>query len=124
MSLSQIPMIPLALAGLLAAAAPAAAHAMLERADPPVGSTVAASPAEIRLLFDHDLQPGASQIEVRNAAGEAAAAGPAEPDAANPRLLRLPLRESLPPGAYRVVWRAVSTDQHTTTSRFSFRIGP
>ena len=55
------------LVALLPAAA--LAHAMLDRASPRVGSTVAAAPKELMLWFTEKLEPAFSTAEVRNAQG-------------------------------------------------------
>jgi methionine-rich copper-binding protein CopC len=37
-------------------------------------------------------------------------------------VMRIGLRR-LPPGTYRVLWRALSVDTHTTEGSFSFHVG-
>jgi copper resistance protein C len=113
----------LALAGSLLAPAAARAHAHLDRASPPVGSTVAAAPAEVVLWFTETLEPAFSSIEVRNAAGAAVQAGSASVDPKQRTLLRVPL-EPLAPGTYKVIWRVLSVDTHRSQGDFTFRVGP
>ena len=60
----------LALSLLLAAASVVAAHALLERADPRVGSSVPASPAQVRLWFSERIEPAFSSVQVLDAAGK------------------------------------------------------
>src|SRR5262245_30356470 len=45
------------------------AHAMLDHASPPVGSTVGSSPGQVTLYFTQQLEPKFSGAEVRNASG-------------------------------------------------------
>ena len=47
-----------------AMASPACAHALLERAQPPVGSEIAGSPRQILLTFTEAVEPLFSTIEL------------------------------------------------------------
>jgi copper resistance protein C len=98
------------------------AHPQIDHAVPPVGSTVAASPPEIRIFFTQPLNPAQSNIDVAADNGAPVAAGRAVVDAANPTqiALRVPL---LAPGRYRVHWRATSTDGHELEGRYAFEVG-
>jgi len=98
------------------------AHAFLDHAEPRVGATVSVAPAEVRLWFTEELEPAFSTVKVLDAAGRRV-------DKANARVVdvhREMLRVSLGlpgPGAYTVVWRAVSVDTHVTQGSFAFRVG-
>src|SRR4051794_33266486 len=107
---------------VLALLAPAAAyaHAMLDHASPPVGSTVGAPPKEVVLSFTAKLEPKFSSIEVRNAKGAAVNAGPASTKDTEMRVGLKPL----PAGTYKVIWRVLSVDTHRTNGSFTFRVGP
>ena len=96
-------------------------HAFLERAEPRVGSTVKAAPAQVRVWFTEALEPAFSTLEVVNQSGDRVDRGPAKVDAASPALLQVPL-EPLGPGVYRVKWRVLSIDTHVTEGDFTFRI--
>ena len=98
------------------------AHASLDRADPRVGSTVAAAPRTVSLWFTEKLEPAFSTIEVRNAAGVRVDQGKARVDRANRNLLQVSLKP-LPSGTYKVHWRVLSVDTHTTEGSFSFQVG-
>lgn len=106
---------------LLSAAA--LAHAMLDHASPPVGSSLPKAPSEVVLSFTQDLEPAFSQIEVRNASGSTVTSGKAQVDRADHRQIRVPLK-TLPPGTYKVIWRVLSVDTHRTQGDFNFRVGP
>jgi copper resistance protein C len=110
------------LALLLAAPAAANAHAMLNRATPPVGSTVSPAPRELVLTFTEKLEPKFSSIEVRDAKGAAVQAGKARAGGDGTQL-RVALKP-LPPGTYKVIWRVLSVDTHRTNGSFTFRVGP
>src|SRR2546425_13224072 len=75
-------------AALLFGVAGARAHAVLDRAEPRVGSTVRTAPADVKLWFTERLEPAFSRVQVVNEAGERVgrAAGPGGPS--DPRLLR------------------------------------
>ena len=103
--------------------APALAHAMLDHASPPVGSTLASAPRELVLWFSEKLEPAFSTVEVRNAQGVAMQSGKAQLDRNDATQLRVPLK-ALAPGTYQVIWRVLSVDTHRTQGNFTFRVGP
>jgi len=104
-----------------AAATLAEAHAMLDHASPRVGSTVNPAPKEVVLWFTQKLEPAFSTIEVRNEQGATVQAGKATV-VGDRTQLRVPLK-ALPPGTYKVNWRVLSVDTHTTQGDFSFNVG-
>jgi methionine-rich copper-binding protein CopC len=110
-------MIPLLLA---LAGSEAAAHAFLDHADPRVGNTVATAPREVRLWFTQKLEPAFSTVSVTDEAGQRV-------DTGKPRVsgdtMAISLRQ-IGSGTYRVIWRVLSVDAHTTDGNFSFKVGP
>jgi copper resistance protein C len=114
-------------AGLLLAlclgAPSAVAHAFLDHAQPAVGSTLRAPPAELRLWFTEPLEPSLSSLELQNEAGQRVDKTDSHPDPADPKVLVAAL-PPLPPGRYKVVWRVVSVDTHPTNGEYKFTIGP
>jgi methionine-rich copper-binding protein CopC len=114
------------IASLAAAGLPGVAvhaHAFLDKADPPVGGTVAAPPAAIRLIFTEAIEPAFSGVELLSTDGREVATGRATVDPANPTAFVLPLPR-LPPGRYKVHWHVVSVDTHATQGDYSFEIRP
>jgi hypothetical protein len=112
----------LILALLLARAPTAEAHAFLEHADPPVGSTVAAAPPALTLVFTEPVEPTFSRVALARADGAAVATGEIVHPA--PATLRVAL-PPLAPGTYTVTWAVVSVDTHATEGRFRFTVrGP
>lgn len=101
----------------------ALAHAMLDHAMPPVGSTQTAVPREVVLSFTEDLEPAFSTIEVRSETSAVVSSGKAHVAAGQRTQLRVPLKP-LPPGTYKVIWRVLSVDTHRTQGDFTFRVGP
>jgi methionine-rich copper-binding protein CopC len=102
-------------------ATPAFAHAFLDHALPAVGSTVHAPPREVRLWFTEALEPAFSKVRVLDSSGREVDAGNSHVDTADPAIVTTTL-PSLPPGTYRVVWRAVSVDTHVTEGDFTFDV--
>jgi methionine-rich copper-binding protein CopC len=111
-----------ALALLLSATHPAGAHAFLDRADPRVGSSVPTAPREVALWFTQKLEPAFSNAQVTNSAGARVDLGRARIDRSDPSAMHVSLK-ALAPGTYKVHWRVLSVDTHTTEGSFSFRVG-
>jgi methionine-rich copper-binding protein CopC len=112
-------LIAILLPALLLGAAAAHAHAFLDHANPRVGSTVRSAPGEVTLWFTQKLEPAFSSAQVRDASGGRVDQG-ARVDGMQ---IHVPVK-SLPPGTYKVHWRVLSVDTHTTEGNFSFRVGP
>jgi copper resistance protein C len=103
---------------LLLGAVAAHAHASLDRASPRVGSTVRAAPREVTLWFSQKLEPSFSSAQVRDSAGARVDQGAR----VEGTVLHVPVK-SLSAGTYRVHWRVLSVDTHTTEGNFTFRVG-
>ena len=117
---------PLAVAMALAlAAAPIAAraHAFLGRAEPRVGSVVAAAPPTIRLRFTQGVVAPFCRVTVTGPPGFGGAGAP-HAVAGDPLSLAVDLRGPAPPGTYVVRWRVLSVDTHVTEGDFSFEVKP
>ena len=107
-----------ALAALLLGAGVASGHAFLDHAEPRVGSTVKAAPAQVRVWFTQDLEPAFSTIEVTGPSGQRVDEGKPLIEG---KVMHVPLRADQP-GTYRVKWRVLSVDTHTTEGDFSFKV--
>jgi hypothetical protein len=97
------------------------AHAFLKDAEPHVGSTVQASPSEVRIRFSENIEPAFSSVQVFDASGKEVDKRDVHVDPSDRALLHV----SLPPlaaGTYKVVWRVVSVDTHVTNGDFTFRV--
>jgi methionine-rich copper-binding protein CopC len=103
----------------LLATAPAGAHATLDRAEPRVGNAVRTAPREVTLWFTERLEPSFSSAQVYNGSGARVDQGRARVDGS---VMRVSLK-ALGPGTYRVRWRVLSVDTHTTEGSFTFRVG-
>jgi methionine-rich copper-binding protein CopC len=116
----RVCLVVLAMFGLTS---PAFAHAFLERATPPVGSEVAASPPELSLTFTEGVEPAFSTIEVRDANGAAVPTDKPHVAPGNNQRLIIGLPK-LQPGIYTVIWHATSADTHKTEGSFKFTVRP
>jgi methionine-rich copper-binding protein CopC len=96
-------------------------HSGLQRAEPPVESSLKRPPPEVKLYFSDPLEPDYSTVRVKDGRGAQIDRQDAHVDPSNPRLLRV----TLPPlghGTYAVIWRVLSIDSHVTEGRFTFRV--
>ena len=99
----------------------AAAHADLVESDPADGGTIQ-TPALLTATFNEALDPDASSIVVRNAAGDEVASGSVDEENASLMTVALP---DLPPGDYTVRWTAVTPDdQGVTRGTITFTVTP
>jgi methionine-rich copper-binding protein CopC len=98
------------------------AHAILDHADPRVGSVVASAPAKLSLWFTQEVEPAFSHVEVRDVNGARVDEDSVQGDSADATLLRIALKP-LPPGSYEVRWHVLSADTHTTEGHFRFDVG-
>jgi methionine-rich copper-binding protein CopC len=97
----------------------AVAHAFLDHAEPRVGNKVATAPREVTLWFTQKLEPAFSSMTVTNAAGQRV-------DTGKPRVSGNQMSVSVRSGGagtYRVNWRVLSVDTHTTDGNFTFQVG-
>jgi methionine-rich copper-binding protein CopC len=97
----------------------AAAHAFLDHAEPRVGNSVATAPREVTLWFTQKLEPAFSTITVIDAAGQRVDTGKAR---ISGDTMAISLRK-IGSGTYRVNWRVLSVDTHTTDGNFTFTVG-
>ncbi len=95
------------------------AHAFLDHAQPKVGASVDAAPAEVKIWFTEEIEPDFSTIQVLDSTGKQVDKKDFHRDAADKKLgiISLP---ALPAGTYKVVWQVVSTDTHKTNGDFTF----
>ena len=106
---------------LLSGAASAHAHASLDHASPPGGSTVKSSPNEVRMWFTEALEPKFTAAQLRSSSGAVIATGSV--DASDPKQVVIPVR-GLAPGKYKVTWKVLSDDTHRTEGSFGFEVRP
>lgn len=94
------------------------AHAHLDYAIPAAGSTVATPPNQITLHFSEKLEPKFSKAEVFSASGARVDTG----SSVSGSVVTVTVG-TLTPGTYRIKWRVLSVDTHSTQGSFNFRVG-
>jgi len=97
------------------------AHAFLQQAEPEVGSTVQASPNEVRIRFTERIESAFSKIQVFDASGKEVDKRDPHLDRSDPALLIVSLPK-LGTGTYKVIWRVISIDTHVAEGKFSFHV--
>ncbi len=102
----------------LASAAPAWAHASLVGSDPPAGTTVAQSPATLRLDFNEPVSP----LIVRLVGPTGEAVTPAAVQACRTAPLTI-VPPQLKRGSYVLSWRVISADGHPVGGSVLFSVG-
>jgi len=107
----------LALTLLPLLAAPAFAHARLQKSVPTANARVG-SPAHISLHFSEPLEPAFSGALLLDSDGRNVSGAPVKID--GPELVMTPGR--LAPGVYHVVWHSVGQDTHRLDGDFSFTV--
>jgi methionine-rich copper-binding protein CopC len=115
----KISIITSAAAFVLLGTVASTAHAYLDHAEPRVGNTVRSAPRELTLWFTQNLEPAFSTVTVTDDSGQRVDAGKPSVSGSVMRVALRPIR----PGTYRVTWRVLSVDTHTTEGSFSFRVG-
>jgi methionine-rich copper-binding protein CopC len=114
---------PVVLLGFVAFSHTVQAHAFLSHATPPVGSKVHGSPEVVRLQFTERIEPAFSNVQVFDETGREVDKGDKHGDKTDGAVLEVTV-PSLKPGRYKVVWRALSVDTHTTHGDFTFQVSP
>ena len=101
--------------------APALAHSMLVKAEPPRRAVLAKTPAQVRLWFNEELEGEYASLIVLDA--EKHPVTEIKPLLApdDPKSIVLPLPE-LMPGKYSVKFRVLSVDGHVVESSFDFTV--
>jgi methionine-rich copper-binding protein CopC len=98
------------------------AHVFPVRSEPRVGTTVTTVPTQITILFDGEMEPVFSTIEVKDGNKVQVDKKDSHIDAKDPDKLAVSLLPTLAAGEYHVEWRAVARDGHLTMGHFSFWI--
>lgn len=118
----KISMAMIALISLAGIATGAQAHAKFTAASPAADTVVAASPKELRIIFNEGLIAKFSGVEVKSKDGTKIETGAAIIDPADKKQLVVPLPTALADGLYSVKWHAVSEDTHHLEGTYSFTV--
>jgi len=114
-------MIPLSCFALLFSVPSAWATALLDHAEPAVGTTVDSPVTEIKIWFTQDLEPALSQMQLLDRHRKPVTQNQATIDSSDPSLLTLSV-PALRPGRYTVYWKVMSADTHMTVGNFFFTV--
>ena len=101
--------------------APALAHSMLVKAEPPRRAVLAKTPTQVRLWFNEEIEGDYASLVVLDA--EKHSVTEIKPQLApdDRKSIVLPLPE-LTPGKYSVMFRVLSVDGHVVESYFDFTV--
>jgi len=111
----------MAAAFVVAAAAPADAHALLLRSEPAGNATLKTSPPVVRLHYSEPVEVQFGAVRLVDANNKLVASGPLRL-ADGSREVDLPVRP-VEDGTYSLLWQVVSADGHPTHGFFTFYVG-
>ena len=123
MALALLTLPILVLTGLLAMAAPASAHAVLESSSPGRGSQLAVAPPTVTLGFSEGVGLAQRAVQVVDGRGKRVDDGIPTHPGGDQRSVQVKLKPGLGNGSYTVMWRIVSADGHPASGTFSFGVG-
>lgn len=98
------------------------AHAALKTATPSANGVVSRTVKEVRLSFSESVMPAFSGAKITDLKGNAVATAKPFSDPKNKKLLVVPLKAKLSPGAYQVAWYAVASDAHKMKGSYAFTV--
>jgi copper transport protein len=107
---------------VVAAAAPAFAHATLEETTPVPGQVLDRAPKSATLRFSESVEVALGAVRVFNSRGERLDAGSASHPSGDQRTVRVSL-PNLDKDSYVVTWRVISADSHPVSGAFTFQVG-
>lgn len=105
---------------VVAAAAPAAAHAELASSNPAQGATVDTLPGTVELTFT-EVVGSPSSVAVTGPGDKSVAEG--DPEIVDGTLTQQVAADSAPAGAYAVSYRVTSADGHPISGTVTFNVG-
>ena len=113
----------LVVALVVAAAAPASAHATLLTTEPQNGGVYDTSPSQVKLRFSEPVEVSLGGIRVFSSDRDRVVTGsPEHPDGTQSEVaVPLPKLEN---GTYVVTWRVISADSHPVEGAYTFQVGP
>ena len=100
--------------------APALAHAMLTKAEPPRRAQLTQPPSQVRLWFNEEVEKDYASLAVSHADKPVTEVKP-QVSADDPKSILLPLPQ-LSPGKYTVKFRVLSVDGHVVDSSYDFTV--
>jgi copper transport protein len=104
-----------------AAATQASAHAVLLQTSPTDGQILRIPPKGITLRYNQPVEAALGAVRLYDGNGRRIDTGaPTKPE---PQVVAVPIRSTLPYGAYIVTWRVISADSHPVQGSFTFQVG-
>ena len=101
--------------------APALAHAMLVKAEPPRRAVLTATPTQVRLWFNEAVEKDYASLSLLDAGKTPITEVKPHIAADDPKAIVLPL-PALEPGKYTVKFRVLSVDGHVVDSSYDFTV--
>ncbi|WGL51273.1 copper resistance protein CopC [Nocardioides sp. BP30] len=108
---------------VMAAAAPASAHAVLEGSTPPPDVVLATAPDSVSLSFDEAVTLLPTSLRVYGPDGARVDAGDVAHPAGKGQAVSVHLRSGGAQGTYLVSWRVISADSHPVSGAYTFSVG-
>jgi copper transport protein len=108
--------------GLLAVAAPASAHAVLESSSPADGAVLGHAPARVSAMFDEPVGIIVGSLQVFAPNGNRVDTGQVT-HGGRPQQIAVALLRGLGPGTYTVSWHVISADSHPVQGAYTFSVG-
>ena len=102
-------------------AAPALAHSMLVKAEPPRRAVLAKAPTQVRLWFNEEIESAYASLVVLDTGKNPVTEVKPQLAPDDQKSIVLPLPE-LTPGKYSVKFRVLSVDGHVVESYFDFTV--
>ena len=81
---------------------------------------VSTAPQQVSVWFTEDVEEALSSLQVQDASGNRIDLKDCHRDPKDAKRLLVSLPDKLAAGAYKVMWKVVSTDTHTTQGDFKF----
>ncbi len=106
---------------IIASATPVFAHAVLLQTSPTAGQVLLKPPREVSLRFDEPVEASLGAVRLYDSRGRRLDTGATTKPSA--QVVAVPVRTSLPGGAYVVTWRVISADSHPVQGSFTFQVG-
>ena len=101
--------------------APALAHSMLVKAEPPRRAVLAKAPTQVRLWFNEEIESAYASLVVLDTGKNPVTEVKPQLAPDDQKSIVLPLPE-LTPGKYSVKFRVLSVDGHVVDSSFDFTV--
>ena len=106
---------------IIATAAPVFAHAVLLQTSPTAGQVLLKPPRDVTLRYNEPVEASLGAVRLFDSRGRRIDTGATTKPSA--QVVSVPIRTTLPDGAYVVTWRVISADSHPVQGSFTFQVG-